>query len=490
VLGWVFAQRLAYLPFGSAGAVMPDGVVLAKAILGGVGVGCVASYAACVAAERVDRLSGRRHGRPPTRAFPRTRVTAVLAATAILVVGITVEGAGIAGAFAAILALCICQVVLVLPAVTVGLERLFNRRRGKLLTTANLRSFVSKLSEIRIAAGALSIAIAASVGISGMVENFRADFMQLLDLRLWEGLYLEDAQDADIARIASLPGVIDVRRYARFNASSAGHRLSVSLANTDARETARYGYRGALTDGVMLSEVGERLFGVTVGDGIAIDGVEFAIRHVFKDYGAPSPRVIVPLELSGRLLGAGAGPVVFDRASVLTDPARLDSVRGAIAREFPNIRMRDQQEIRQFSVGVFDRTFKITSSLTLIALIVAVVGLYNALSALQLRRRGEFRLLHTLGLPRLALTSMAMSQSATIGVVAALSAIPLGLGISYLLCEFVNPRAFGWTITFTVNWTRLAEPVLLGIVAAILAGLIPAYNATRGMHAVSTYAFE
>ena len=134
----------------------------------------------------------------------------------------------------------------------------------------------------------------------------------------------------------------------------------------------------------------------------------------------------------------------------------------------PNAVLLDHHEIRDRALTIFDRSFEIASYLTLIALAVAVAGLYNALSELQARRRGENRLLYTLGVGHGRIALLATEQNALIGVAAALLAIPLGLGIAWVLCSEVNPRAFGWSISWRVEAGNLVPPVALGIAAALL----------------------
>ena len=132
---------------------------------------------------------------------------------------------------------------------------------------------------------------------------------------------------------------------------------------------------------------------------------------------------------------------------------------------------------------MFDRSHELSSRLTLIALAVAIAGLYTALSAIAARRRGEQRLLHALGTGRRRIAWLTVCQCVGLGVTAAALATPLGIAIAWALCELVNPRAFGWSITLVLPPATFAEPVLLGIAAAALAGLAPAW---RTMTALTT----
>ena len=231
----------------------------------------------------------------------------------------------------------------------------------------------------------------------------------------------------------------------------------------------------------MLSESGAFAHGAVVGDSIEIEGPRGARRvgvaHVFSDYGAPSPRVIGTFED----LAAIFDGIAIDRTSVLTAGADTGALQRAIAQRYPNAHVRDQAQLRELAQAAFDRTFEVAESLTIIALVVAVAGLYNALSALVLRARDIHRLLYAAGVSRLSIAGLAAQQNLLIGIVAAAAAAPLGLAIAYVLCAEVNPRAFGWSISFGIDVSALLTPMLLGIAAALLAGLVPIWRGVRAL---------
>jgi len=130
-------------------------------------------------------------------------------------------------------------------------------------------------------------------------------------------------------------------------------------------------------------------------------------------------------------------------------------------------------EIRERAVQIFNRTFALTRLIALIAVAVAVIGLFNSALAMQSTKRAEYRLLNTLGFSRLALFGQSFTQSTLLGLVCCLLSVPLGIGIAWILCELVNPRAFQWTISLHVTPLTLGYPLLLGLSAAVLASVLP-----------------
>ena len=438
-------------------------IAVAKGILGGVGAGVIGALAATRQATARGRVGG-----------PRW-IVAGLAAALLVIAAISDT---LAAAFGLIFALCVFQFALLMPGIAAALRRALTARmdRVNVLVRANFRRFAALLGEVDIAASALSIAIAAAIGMGVQVENFREDFYRMLDQRLWPAVYIESERQVDTQWLRSLPAVTDVRSYGRTEALLNGRPIAVTLAVGDALESRRYGYDAALEGNVLLSESGALAHGLAAGDSMEIDGPQggrrVVVAHVFSDFGAPLPRVIATFKDLEPIFDG----IVIDRTSVLTAEADTGALQRAIAQRYPNAHVRDQAQLRELAQAAFDRTFEVAESLTIIALVVAVAGLYNALSALVLRARDIHRLLYAAGVSRLSIAGLAVQQNLLIGVVAAAAAAPLGLAIAYVLCAEVNPRAFGWSISFGIDVSALVTPMLLGIAAALLAGLVPIWR--------------
>ncbi len=461
--------------FSSATSFAPSAAAVTKGILGGVGAGVIGAFAATWRVTERGRTGG-------------PHWIAAVFATVVLLVSALSDA--LAAAFGLILALCVAQFALLMPGIAAALRRAFESRmdRVNLLVRANLRRLGSLLGEVDLAASALSIALAAAIGMGVQIENFREDFHRMLDQRLWRALYIESERPVDVSWLGSLPGVNDVRSYGRTEALLNGRPVTVTLGAGDALESRRYGYGAALGDDVLLSESGALAYGLAVGDSIEIEGPRgvrrVRVAHVFTDYGAPAPRVIGAFEA----LAPAFDGIAFDRTSVLAGDRDTGALKRAIGERYPGAHVRDQSELRALAEKAFDRTFEVAEHLTFIALLVAVIGLYNALSALALRARDVHRLLYTAGVSRLSIAGLGLQQNLLIGVVAAVAAVPLGLAIAYVLCTEVNPRAFGWSIPFGIDMAALLTPTLLGVAAAVLAGVVPVWRGVRALDGAPQHA--
>ena len=405
-----------------------------------------------------------------------------LLALALAVVGLANGTLG--WVFLALAAVCAVQVVVTVPLAGTAAAPLASLGRS-LSTRSNLRTAAARSGEIRLALGALSVAAAVAIGMGLMVESLRRDFTEMLEVRLAPGIYIETESDvsaSELDAIRDLAGVRDARRYGIASARVAQGPLDVRVAELDATETARYGFEGAIPGRAMINEVGARLYGIQVGDTITLVGAgrsfSVEIAHVFRDFGAFAARLILPTTY---LADLDATAVHWRRLSVRTDPGATRSLAATLGERYGDSRVLNRDEIRSLAMTVFDRSFVVSRSLAVLALVVAAIGLYAALTALQAGRRREFRLLSAIGHSRAELWRLAMAQTVALGAMALLAALPLGLAIAWLLCDFVNPAAFGWSISLHVDFASIAGPLLLGAAAAAAAGAVPAFRmAYRG----------
>jgi putative ABC transport system permease protein len=131
------------------------------------------------------------------------------------------------------------------------------------------------------------------------------------------------------------------------------------------------------------------------------------------------------------------------------------------------------------SMAVFDRTFRVTEVLRVVSLVVAFIGVLSALMALQLERGKEYAVLRALGLTRGQIAGLISGESMLMGLLAACVAIPTGVLMGWVLIQSVQRRAFGWTMPFDVEPGLLMQTLLVGLLAAGLAALYPAW---RAMH--------
>ena len=148
--------------------------------------------------------------------------------------------------------------------------------------------------------------------------------------------------------------------------------------------------------------------------------------------------------------------------------------------------MNSNARIRELSLGIFDRTFVITDVLYWLAVGVAIIGILGAMLALQLERARELAILRAVGMTPGQMGGLVTLQTAFIGLLSGLAAIPLGLVMAWVLVEVINRRAFGWQMDISVTSGRLVYGALsLSVGAALVAGIYPAWRAASARPALA-----
>ena len=137
----------------------------------------------------------------------------------------------------------------------------------------------------------------------------------------------------------------------------------------------------------------------------------------------------------------------------------------------PGVQQRGRARTR--ALEIFDRSFAIANALTLLALTVAVAGLYNAMTGLRLNRLATRQLLASLGVTVAEERRVELVRALGLGAFAVVLALPLGLAMGAILCEVINPRAFGWSVAMSLPLPALAWPMALGFAAAVVAAVAP-----------------
>jgi putative ABC transport system permease protein len=163
------------------------------------------------------------------------------------------------------------------------------------------------------------------------------------------------------------------------------------------------------------------------------------------------------------------------------DSAAVETAVRTVFSQQPGMRIRSSSGIEQLSLEVFDRTFKITEVLRLLAAVVAFLGVLSALLAIELERGRELGVLRALGFTPRDLAVSLLTQTGLLGLAAGLVAVPLGTGLAALLVHVINRRSFGWTMDFAPTVEPLAAGLALAVGAALLAGVYPSWRAGRSV---------
>ncbi len=384
-----------------------------------------------------------------------------------------------------------------------------------------LRSMSANLSRTAVAIAALAVSVSATAGVGIMIGSFRLSVENWLGNTLQADVYIsvDSASSTNslprslINKIESVPGVSGIRiaRMIEAETSIAPARLMAVRAPVDKDSgyefseqinqplqnstTSAAGITKSTADkdrmrllrtsnAIIISEPFARKSDLGVGSTVDIttdQGVlPFTVVGVFTNYTTGKGLMVMSLSVYQKYWNDrhinSVGVYFLDKAKSADITRQL---RSMIAADSNQISLRSDTDIREQSLEIFDRTFAITHVLRLLTVAVAFVGILSALMALSLERRAEYAVLRALGITPAELRNLLFLQTGLMGLIAGVLALPLGIAMSQILVSVINVRSFGWSMEYQISPTVLVESLLLAIVAAVLAGLYPAFVLSR-----------
>lgn len=367
------------------------------------------------------------------------------------------------------------------------------------------RGVVVSLSRTGVAVAALAVAVAATVGVTVMIDSFRQSVTDWLAHTLRADIYISAnggalaaervAHWAALAEVSAISiarrvileqetGPVELFALAPAPGSFAGFRFKEGDAHA--------AWPAFLAgEAVLISESYAYRHALGAGDAIALRTAHgerrFPIAGVYYDYGSEQGTVTLsraeyektwddPLVTSAALYVAPG----VDTAALVE---RLQREAGDAA-----LTIRSNRDLRDAALQIFERTFAVTGVLRTLVIMIAAIAMLGALAALILERAREWAVLRALGMLRAQLWGLVSGEAVLMGLAAGLFALPLGLGVAYVLTQMIQPRAFGWTMGFSVEPLLLAQTLLFTVLAAVAAALYPAWRVARAPPAENLWA--
>lgn len=364
------------------------------------------------------------------------------------------------------------------------------------------RSIPASISRTGVAAAALVVAVSTTVGIGIMIDSFRRTVSDWLDQSLQADIYVSSTEDRRgpgqaslppelIEAVSSAPGIRQVALVSRRTLESpSGYTdlfvMRIPRESIDAfrfREgDARSAWEAMRAGAVIVSDPYAYRHGARKGGTVRLrtdrGEREFPVAGVYFDYSSDQGLVAILGDTYERFWDDRGVDSIGIRLSPGIDPdAAIGRIRG-IAGDRP-VLIRSNRSLREASLRVFDRTFAVTNVLRVLSILIAFVGVLNALLAIQMERTREHAVLRAIGLTPRQAWGLVAGESAVIGTVAGLLAVPLGAAQAVVLIRFINRRSFGWTMQTYVDPWILLQALGLALAASVLAGLYPASRLAR-----------
>jgi len=341
-----------------------------------------------------------------------------------------------------------------------------------------------QISGLSVALMAMLLALATNIGVGTMVDGFRKTFVDWLDQRLIAEIYIIPGSDARKTEImswldsreevtAQLPKIESTARIENWPVTIVGFVDHGSYRNHWPMKAKADDIWDAVAndEAIVVSEQLAQRLSLRLEDTLALGEWQPRVVGIYPDYGNPRGQISADIHTLRKFypnaLGTGLGLRVDPEAvpPLMTElRERFDLSEGGLT---------DQASIKAFSKSIFEKTFAVTTALNVLTMLIAGFAMFMSLLTLSEMRLPQLAPLWAGGLTRKQLARLELVKTCALALFTALLAVPLGLAVAWCLVSVVNVQAFGWRLpfhAFPVQWVVL---VIIAVVTAFLASLLP-----------------
>jgi len=362
------------------------------------------------------------------------------------------------------------------------------------IAAGNIRQ---NLGRTGVAVAAFMVALSMSIGLSAMIGSFRESLKWWMDSQLRGDLYISTVSEIPVPEsfyeeLKTIPGIGGLDPYR--NVQIIYHDKPVTLASVDASVLKQYTKFGWLKGGngnwdpvaagaVIISESFSRNFQVRPGGTITLEGadgpVSLPVQAVFYDYTTEHGLIMMDRSTYLRIYGDHT----ISSLAVFIDPgnprreALINEVRArARARELPVF---TKPELHDKILAIFDKTFAVTRSMRVLAIVIAFFGIAGALMTLFIERSREFGIYRALGFSTSQVAVMTLLEALGMGTVSFMLSTAAGTALAVVLIKVINLHSFNWTIFYHPAWQPYVLAGITAILASVAAALYPIWKVCR-----------
>jgi len=389
------------------------------------------------------------------------------------------------------------------PLLTQGGSFLLQKASGMfLLGSLAAQNLRRSLARVSLTVAALASAVAMMTGVSVMIFSFRETINTWVKRSLVADLFIAPASNETIGLTAYMPPdalawlearpeveVVDSFREVRLPYRERIIRLSVVhghrrdnlrfLEGDHQRRNARLFEPGV----VLVSEPFARKNRVRAEDRLTLPtpaGMrDFVVGGTYYDYTSDEGTVLMARENYDRWWNDAR---VHSLAVYLRQGQGVEAVADAFRAQYGegmSFSLYSNRSIRERVFEIFEQTFAVTSILRIIAIGVAVIGIFLTLTTLVTERVRELAVLRSVGGSQGQIRWMVLIEGGMVGLLASVLGLVSGCGLALVLTFVVNKAFFGWTIQLAWPWWSLLATPLWIVPVALLGGWVPAWRAAK-----------
>ncbi|MAL85636.1 MAG: hypothetical protein CMI23_04680 [Opitutae bacterium] len=350
-------------------------------------------------------------------------------------------------------------------------------------------------SRHRLSVAGLVVAVGMVTGMFQMVDSFRITIEEWFDVRFQADLYVSERGVTGAGTINGIdPLVMD--KLVHENMVSYADIVYISYAKPPEGITILSGVDmkawstqirqlwlkkpGSLKpvegcEPALISETFARRFDLIDGGFIELDTMtgkkKISPIGIFSDYGNEFGTAAVDIPI-WKEWTQSERPI--NVSLYLGKGSNVNEIRDQLRLSYPGLDVRNASELRDVALGIFEQTFKATSALNGIGLMVAFAGLLLGLFAIFDESSRTWFTLDYLGFSRKQFLLTAGLEGAAIGMGAWISGSLVGVALGWLLINVINVQSFGWTLQWHLPWTDFVIFGLLLFAIGFLSGVLSA----------------
>lgn len=341
-------------------------------------------------------------------------------------------------------------------------------------------------SRHRLAVAGLVVAVSMVTGMFQMIGSFRDTIEEWFDVRFQADLYVSES---GVTGAGSLNGIdpevmtdllkdpnIEYADVMRICYAKPAQGVTV-LAGVDLEHWSQkarqiwlkkpgelQAVKGA--EAALVSETFARRFEVLDGGVVEIETPagkkEISPFGIFCDYGNEFGMAAIDQGQWVQWVGTDR-PI--NASLYLTDSGQVKETRDRLSLAYPGLDVRDEKELRNVALGIFEQTFQATHALSIIGLVVAFAGLLLGLLSIFDESTQTWQTLKHLGFSTSRFILSAGLEGGGIGLAAWVAGVIAGLAMGWLLIFVINVQSFGWTLLWTIPYGNI---LLFGILLVLV----------------------
>ena len=172
-----------------------------------------------------------------------------------------------------------------------------------------------------------------------------------------------------------------------------------------------------------------------------------------------------------------AGDVPVSMIYVRVDDGQADAVGRRLNKVVvghAGVEVQPGNFLGQIVSQVFDFLINTVNALLGMSVVIALVGIVNTLTLSIIERRLELGMVRSLGMTRQQVGRMVRTEAVLIGVLGTVIGIGAGLLLGWVVIGSLSSD-----IDLNINWARIGLIGLVGVLAGVVASILPARRATR-----------